>query len=81
MLPLSSLMGSNAAYGVIRGAQTASSLAFSGGGNTAALHSADKQNSLSMIQDSTMYKMQDTAYDSDKALQDKNIKRTFSYMA
>ncbi len=83
MFPIASTLGiSNSAYGIMQGTNRASNLAFQGGGkNISSLHSAEKQNMLGLIQDRTMYNMQDVAYDSDKALQEKNIKRTFSCFA
>lgn len=85
MFPIASTLGmSNSAYSLMQGPQRARNLAFSGNANTnnlAAVYNAETMNMLGMIQDRTMYKMQDVAYDSNKALQDKNIKRTFSTFA
>ncbi len=82
MFPIASTLGmSNSAYSLMQGTQRAGNLAFSGSKNLAAVHGAEKQNTLGMIQDRNLYKMQDVAYESDKALQDKNIKRTFSTFA
>lgn len=82
MFPIASTVGiSNTAFNLMQGTQRASNLAFGGNGSSAVWHNAEKQNSMNMVKDRTLYKMQDVAYDSDKALRDKNIERTFSCFA
>lgn len=82
MFPIASTAGTtNAAYSIMQGTKRASDLAFANNGDLSGMHNVEKQNSMGMVQDRALYKMHDVSYESDKALQDKNIKRTFSCFA
>lgn len=83
MFPISGINASNSAFNVMNLNQNAMASASSASpeSSTNALANAGKQNALSQIQNTTQYKIGDVLFDSEKSLKDKNIKRTFSYMA